>query len=405
MRYAIVGNGVAGNTAALALGKSAPEAQIDLYSAEAHPYYPRPLLPEFLAGAISLESLYFKPISWYASRGVTLHVDSAVEAIWPAEHRLRLRDGSDAGYDRLLLATGGTAWVPPIPGSDQPGVCALRTIDDALRIQALARQAWRAVVIGGGLLGLETARALRDLGLHVTIVECLPRLLPRQLDDEGAAVLQGLIEGPSTQVLVNASSQQILGDGKATGLRLTDGRELAADLVVVSAGMRSDTRLAHQAGLSVARGVVADGQLRTSAPDIWAAGDAAEFSGRVYGIVPAAIAQARVAAASMAGEQAPDYAGTIPSTTLKVSGIDLTSVGSVMPEEGHAAEFLELRRADPEKGRYRKLVLKDGRLVGAILLGDRANVGPVTQLINQRADLSAHIAQVMDDDFAWKSLL
>lgn len=405
MNFTIIGNGVAGNTAALTLSRLVPGARINVYAAEAHPYYPRPLLTEFLAGELDLEHLYFKPLSWYAGRNIALHLGTPVAAIIPQEHRITLADGTKAGYDRLLLAAGAQAWVPPIRGADKPGVFTLRTVDDALAIRSYARQARRAIVIGGGLLGLEAARALRVLGLQVRVVEFLPRLLPRQLDAEGAAVLQGLIEGRGIEIMLDVAAEEVLEADGVRGLRLKDGREMEGELVLVSTGIRSNVALARQAHLEVSHGVVVDEHLRTSAADVYAAGDVAEFDGRVYGIVPAAIEQARVAAAHMAGDESATYQGTVPFTTLKVTGIDLTSVGVIMPEEGREAEYQELRRTDGAQGLYRKLVLKDGRIVGAILLGDKARVGPVTQLINRSVDVSAHVERLLDDDFDLKSLL
>lgn len=405
MNFTIIGNGVAGNTAALTLARVAPGAQIDVYTAEAHPYYPRPLLPAFLAGDLSLKRLYFQPAAWYAKRGITLHLGVQVAALIPQEHQLRLANGTTASYDRLLLAMGAHPFVPPVRGADKPGVFTLRTVDDAQAIQTYARGVRRAIVIGGGLLGLEAARALRVLGLDVTVIEFFPRLLPRQLDAEGAAVFQGLIESLGIEVMVDAVSEEILGTDGVTGLRLKDGREFGGDLVLIAAGVRSNVTLARQAGLEVNRGVVVDEHLRTSAADVYAAGDVAEFDGRVYGIVPAAIEQARAAAVNMAGDESVTYGGTLPSTRLKVVGIDLTSIGTIMPEEGREAEYQELRRADAARGLYRKLVLKEGRIVGAILLGDKARVKPVTQLINRGVDVSAHAERLLDDDFDLKSLL
>ncbi|HUW15211.1 MAG TPA: FAD-dependent oxidoreductase [Anaerolineae bacterium] len=405
MGFAIIGNGVAGNTAALALSRIAAGIPIDLYAAEPHPYYPRPLLPEFIAGEMDRERLYFKPASWYAERGITLHLGRTVTGLEPKEHRLRLADGEIASYDRLLVATGGHAWIPPIEGAGKPGVFSLRTLEDALAIAERACLARRAIVIGCGLLGLETGRALQALGLGVSMIEFMPRLLPRQLDAEGAEVLQRLIEGPEVRLVLNAAAETVLGTGEAEGLRLKDGREFEADLILVSAGMRSNTELAQLAGLEINRGVAVDRHMRTSAKDVYAAGDVAGFEGRVYGIVPAAIAQARVAAANMAGNESVTYAGTLPSTTLKVTGIDLTSLGTIVPEDGREGEYRELRYSDLDRGVYRKLVLKGGSIVGAILLGDKASVQPVTKLIDQEVDVSEHADSLLDLGFDLSGLL
>ena len=405
MGYVIIGNGVAGNTAALTLSRIAVGERIDLYAAEPHPYYPRPLLPEFMAGELDQEGLYFKPASWYAERGITLHLSSTVTRLEPDEHRLGLADGEVVSYDRLLLATGGHAWIPPIQGADKPGVYALRTLEDALAIAARVSEVRQAIVIGCGLLGLEAGRALQGLGLAVSMIEFMPRLLPRQLDAEGAEVLQRLIEGPGVRFFLAAAAEVVLGTDGVTGLRLKDGREIDGQLVLVAAGMRSNTELARLAGLEISRGVAVDRRMRTSAKDVYAAGDVADFQGRVYGIVPAAIAQARIAAANMAGNDSATYAGTLPSTTLKVTGIDLTSLGTIIPEEGHEGEYRQLRYADRDRGVYRKLVLRDGSIVGAIMLGDKASVRPVTKLIDQAVDVSEHAHRLLDPGFDLDGLL
>jgi len=405
MSFTIVGNGVAGNTAALTLSRIAAGEQIDLYAAEPHPYYPRPLLPEFMAGELDQERLYFRPVSWYAERGITLHLSKTVARLEPDEHRLSLAGGEVVSYDRLLLATGGHAWIPPIQGADKPGVYSLRTLEDALSIAARAREARQAVVIGCGLLGLEAGRALQALGLDVSMIEFMSRPLPRQLDAEGAEVLQRLLEGPSVRIFLNAAAEAVLGSDAVTGLRLKDGREFDAQLVLVTAGMRSNTELARLSGLEINRGVAVDRHLCTSAKDVYAAGDVAEFEGRVYGIVPAAIAQARIAATNMAGNDSATYAGTLPSTTLKVAGIDLTSLGIIMPEEGREGEYRELRHTDLDRGVYRKLVLRGGKIVGAIMLGDKAGVRTVTQLIEKGVDVSEHVPRLLDPGFDLSGLL
>ena len=210
-----------------------------------------------------------------------------------------------------------------------------------------------------------------------------------------------LIEAMGIEVASNASSQAILGDGLATGVLLQDGRRIEGDLILISAGVRCNVRLAQEAGLEVNRGVVVDEHLRTSADDIYAAGDVAEFQGRVYGIIPACLEQARVAAANMLGREQVEYQGTIPSNVLQVVGIDCASIGVVHPPEGGG--YRELRKS--EAGVYKKLVLKDGRLVGAILLGDRKDVAPISRLIRAEADVSRYVERLLDDDFDWKGLL
>jgi nitrite reductase (NADH) large subunit len=402
MIYVIVGNGVAGVTAAQSIVRADPSAEVHIFGAEPYPYYRRPLLWEFIAGQIEQDELTFRPPEWYTQRGIRLHLGVRVTTLDPAAHRLTLADGSQADYDRALLATGGRPFVPPCEGTDKEGVFTLRTLDDARAIRAYAQQVATAVVIGGGLLGLETARALHTAGLGVTVVEFFPYLLPRQLDQEGAQVLQSLLEAQGLQVITGATTEAVLGDVCADCIRLKDLRIVGGDLVLFSTGIRSEVSLAQEAGLEVHRGIVVDGHLQTSAEDIFAAGDAAEFDGRVYGIIPPAIEQARVAAANMVAPGSTTYAGTLPTTTLKVAGAELTSLGECVVE---GAEYTQLRHADPAAGHYRKVVLRDGRIVGAILLNDKERTKPITRLVERRADVSAFADRLLDDDFDLKSLL
>jgi len=402
MYYAIVGGGVAGITAAQAISRADSTAQVHVFGAEPYPYYRRPLLWEFIAGQIGQDELYYRPPEWYAGRGVQLHLGTRVAALDPAAHRLTLADGSSVRYDRLLLATGARPFIPPCAGTDKRGVFTLRTLDDALAIRAYADLVSRAVVIGGGLLGLETARALRTAGLDVTVVEFFPYLLPRQLDAEGAEVLTSLLEKQGLQVVTGAGTEAILGNGRVDGVQLQDGRVLPAELVLFSTGIRSEVGLAREAGIEVKRGVVVDERLCTSAQDVFAAGDAAEFEGHVYGIIPPSIEQARVAAANMVAPGSATYAGSLPSTTLKVAGAELTSLGECLLDgEG----YTPLRHVDPAAGHYRKFLLHHGQIIGAIVLNDTERVRPIAQLIEKGVDLSAHVDHLVDDDFDLESLL
>jgi nitrite reductase (NADH) large subunit len=402
MKHVIVGNGVAGVTAAQGIVRADPSAEVHIFGAEPYPYYRRPLLWEFIAGQIEQDELIFRPPEWYAQRGIHLHLGVQATTLDPAAHRLTLADGSQADYDRALLAMGGRPFVPPCEGTDKDGVFTLRTLDDARAIKAYAQQVATAVVIGGGLLGLETARALHTAGLDVTVVEFFPYLLPRQLDQEGAQVLQSLLEAQGLRVITGATTEAVLGDVCADCIRLKDLRIVGGDLVLFSTGIRSEVSLAQEAGLEVHRGIVVDGHLQTSAEDIFAAGDAAEFDGRVYGIIPPAIEQARVAAANMVASGSTTYTGTLPTTTLKVAGAELTSLGECVVE---GDEYTQLRHADPATGHYRKVVLRDGHIVGAILLNDRERTKPITQLVERGMDVSAYADRLLDDDFDLKSLL
>lgn len=402
MKHVIVGSGVAGATAAQAIRQTDPDAEVHLFGAEPYPYYRRPQLWEFIAGKIEQGTLTFRPAEWYAERGIELHLGTKVAALDPAARQIALADDNREAYDRLLLATGARPFIPPCEGTEKDGVFALRTLDDALAIKAYARKVDTAIVVGGGLLGLETARALHTAGLDVTVVEFFPYLLPRQLDEEGAGVLQTLLEAQGLHVVTGATTTAILGVPCADCIQLQDGAKVAGDLVLFSTGIRSEVTLAKEAGLKVNRGIVVNGHLQTSAEDVFAAGDAAEFEGVVYGIIPPAIEQARIAAANMVAPSSVTYTGTIPSTTLKVAGAELTTLGEAVVE---GDEYTRLRHTDVAGGRYRKVVLRDGRIVGAILLNDEERARPIRQLIAQDVDVSAHVDRLLENEFDPKSLL
>ena len=404
LRYVIVGNGVAGVTAAQSIVRADPAAEVHIFGVEPYPYYQRPRLWEFLAGEIEQQTLYFRPLEWYAAQGIQVHLGERVTALDPAEHRLTLADRGSTKfvvYDRLLLATGAQPFVPPFAGADKDGVFTLRTLDDARAMKAYAGDVLSVVVIGCGLLGLETARALLSLGLDVSLIESAPHLLPRQLDAEGAQVLQARLEATGLHFLTNAATEAILGNGRVTGVRLKDGRVVEGEMVLISTGIRSRVDLAREAGLEVNRGLIVDEQLRTSAADVYAAGDVAEFEGVVYGIIPAAIEQAQVAAANMVADGSAIYSGTVPATTLKIVGIDLTSLGEATAT---GDELVVLRQMDPATGVYQRLALRDGKIVGAILLGDTRNVRPLKQLIATGHDVSAYSDRLLDEDMDLKAL-
>jgi nitrite reductase (NADH) large subunit len=406
-RHLIVGNGVAGVTAAQNVARADPSAEVHVYGGEPYSYYQRPRLWQYLAGEVEQDDLYFRPLEWYAARGVQVHVDTQVMALDTAEHRIRLADGSWETYDRLLLATGGRSFIPPFEGADRQGVFALRSLDDALAIKRYADQVSSVAVIGGGLLGLETARALLAPGRRVSVIEIAPHLLPRQLDVTGAQVLQARLEAMGLHIYTGAATHSIMGlgsergDGRAHGVRLTNGRAVNGELIIVSTGIRSRIELAREAGLEVNRGIVVDAHLSTSAPDVYAAGDAAEYQGVVYGIIPAAIEQAQVVATNMANGSTATYEGTVPSTTLKVVGIDLTCLGDSTAD---GDEYLVLRYSDQAAGVYKRLALREKKIVGAILMGEVEDARWLQQLIVDGRDVSAYGGRLLDGGVDIKAL-
>jgi len=394
MKVVIVGNGVAGTTTARLVAERDPSIEVTLCSQESVSYYPRPRLIELVACHVKPEGMPQYPESWYTQRHIAMRLGCQVTAIRPAKHEVVFQDGSVHPYDRLVLATGASSFVPPIPGANLAGVHTLRTLTDGLALCGRAAQAKRAVILGGGLLGLDTSSALLNYGLEITVVEALPRLLPRQLDHEGAAVLQARLEAQGLHFAIGDLCTAIEGDDRVERVLLKNGQVLPADMVVISAGVRSNTALAREADIACNRGVIVDERMRTSAPDVYAVGDVAEFNGVTWAIIPAALAQARVAAAQVVGDTEVVYEEIVPSTTLKVSGIDLTSIGEVNPEQ---PGFVQVR--DSANGIYRKAVLREGRIVGAILLGDRNGARAVSQLIARGVDVSSHLGELFNKGF------
>jgi nitrite reductase (NADH) large subunit len=397
MRVIIIGNGIAGITAARGIAECGAASAITIYSRESYNYYPRPRLIEMLAGHMPPEAMAQYPDEWYQRRSICAVLGHEAVAIDREVHEVTFGDGHAHPYDKLVLAMGASGWVPPIQGIDQPGVFTLRTLEDALAIHERATQAKHIVCIGGGLLGLDTSMALARSGAHITIIEALPWLLPRQLDREGASVLQRLIEGSGARVITGAMTQRVQGNAQVHGVLLKSGEMIPADMVIVSAGVRSNIGLAQRAGLSCNRGILVNERMQTTDPDIYAVGDCAEFSGVVWAIIPVALAQARVAAAQVCGQQDVLYADMAPSTTLKVTGVDLTSIGEVNPQDG---EFTEKRYASPDGAVYKKLVIREGRVVGAILLGDREDVRVVNQLISQGITVTPWVDKLLSDELS-----
>jgi len=400
MRVLVVGNGLAGTIASKTLRELDPTADIHIFAEENYLYYPRPNLIEFLAGNVSQDNLFAFSEEWFAEKNISIHLDKQVSKIHPGSKEIELAGGKKEPYDVLLLANGASSWVPPIMGAEKDGVFTLRTLDDALLILDWIKDNPDVVIIGGGLLGLEIARATRIRDAKVQVVEFFPRLLPRQLDTEGASVLQSQIEDMGIEVHLGITTEEILGAGKVEGLRFKNGEALEAHTAIVAAGVRPNIGLAAKAGLETDKGIIVDDTLRTSSPNIFAAGDCVQHRERMYGIIPASFNQARSVAFNMVGQEK-KYSGTVPSNTLKVVGLDLTSIGLVTPEEGTCEEF---RKIVKEEGIYKKVVVQNGKIVGAIWMGTRENVNEINRLILQQIDIEQWKGSLMDEDFDFSVL-
>jgi ferredoxin-nitrate reductase len=366
-RLVVVGTGMAGMATVEALleHEDAAEWQITMLGREPDPPYNRILLSKAVAGTAQEEQLWLHRPEWLAERGITLRRGCSAQAIDLRRRVVEVGDGEELPWDRLLLATGSRPVVPPLPGRQRPGVHAFRTLRDARAIIRDAQRARRAVVIGGGLLGLEVARGLRARAVEVTVVHAADCLMERQLDRPASALLQRTLEGLGVEVLLGVQAESLNGAQTVSGVVLEDGRTLPAELVVIAAGVAPDIELARDAGLEVERGIVVDDELRTSAAGVYAVGECAQHREVVYGLWAPLLQQAKVAGASLAGAPAA-FRGAVPATTLKVAGVDLFCGGSVAATPGDE----EVVALDTRRGRYRRLLLRDDRLVGTILLGD-----------------------------------
>ncbi len=400
MNVAIVGNGLAGTMAAKTIRELDPQASLSVFAAENRPYYPRPNLIEFIAGRLPEEKIYAFPAGWAEKNRIDLRLGTPVRRIFPAERKVETAGGLSVSFDFLLLADGASAGVPPIPGTGKRGVFTVRTLDDALALLDYLPEHRRVGVLGGGLLGLEIARALRTRGAEVTVAEIFPSLLPRQLDPQGGAILKARIEESGIRILLGVAAEEMTGDPEVRSIRFKDGSTIAVDLVILAAGIRPNTGLAREAGLAVDKGVVVDDRMATSAPGIYAAGDGAQHRGRMYGIIPASFAQSRVAAETICGRDK-SYGGTVMSNQLKVSDLPLLSAGIVRPEE---PGFEELRLARPESGIYKKLVIKDGILAGAIWMGTKAGASEIGKAVSEGRNIAAVKADILQDGFDFKRL-
>jgi nitrite reductase (NADH) large subunit len=400
MRVIIVGNGLAGTIAAKTLRELDKNVEIDIFTEEKYHYYPRPNLIEFLAGTLSYEKIFAFPEKWYTEQNINVQLEKPVTRIFPDSREVEIVGGEKEKYEFLILASGSLAFVPPIKGAEKEGVFTLRTLDDAFELIEYTKSQRRVTVIGGGLLGLETARALKSRGAEVEVVEFFDHLLPRQLDEQGASLLKSQIEKMGIGIHLGLACEEVLGQERVSGLRFKGGQEIKTDVALVAAGVRPNIRIAQDAGLETDRGLIVNDYLQSSSPEILAAGDVTQHAGRIYGIIPASFNQARIAAQNVMSQKQ-KYEGTIPSNTLKVVGLDLTSIGTVNPED---ESYEEVRKEIQDQGVYKKIVVRNGEVCGLICIGTKKGVSEISRLISQKANVEKWKESLLDDDFDFSLL-
>jgi nitrite reductase (NADH) large subunit len=386
-KLVVIGNGMAGMRTVEELLAIAPARyDITVFGAEPHPNYNRIMLSSVLAGEKQVDDIVINTREWYAQNGITLHTGDPVVAIDRAARTVTSANGLVLPYDKLLLSTGSKPLMPPLPGLELPGVVAFRDIADVDKMLAAAEKQQRAVVIGGGLLGLEAAWGLRRRGMPVALVHLMPTLMERQLDVEAGGLLQKDLTERGLHFFTSGQTEEIMGDDRALGVKLTDGREIPADLVVVAIGIRPNVDLAKAAGLDINRGIEVGDDMATSDSAIYSVGECVEHRGQIFGLAAPIWEQAKVCASRLAGRDDANYETPPLSTRLKITGIDVFSAGQLAAQD-EADEELVYR--DTAKGIYKKLVIRADRIVGAVMYGDVADGSWYFQLIREKADVAA----------------
>jgi len=379
-RLVVIGNGMAGIRALEELLKLAPDMyDITVFGAEPHGNYNRILLSPVLAGEMTLKDIMLNDVDWYAQNGITLHLNKTVTRIDRARRKVVAADGTEADYDRLLLATGSNPFMLPVPGKDLPGVVSYRDIKDTDEMIEAASRYRHAVVIGGGLLGLEAANGLKLRGMDVTVVHLMPWLMERQLDRAAADLLQKSLEAKGLKFLLERQTAELVAgeSGRVCAIKFKSGETLPADLIVMAVGIRPNTELAEAAGLHCNRGVVVNDTMQAYDPRIYAVGECVSHRGIAYGLVAPLFEQAKVCANHLAQLGISRYTGSFTSTKLKVTGIDLFSAGDFTGGKGTE----EIVLSDPSGGVYKKLVVKNDKIIGSVLYGDTADGSWYFQLL------------------------
>jgi nitrite reductase (NADH) large subunit len=382
-RLVVVGNGMAGMACVEQILKHGPKFQITVFGDETHVNYNRVMLSSVLAGEKSADEIVINTREWYARNEIDLRVGVRIVDVDPAAKTVTGNDGSVTPYDTLLLATGSSAWMPPVEGLDKDGVFVFRTLDDTRELLRRAGPGRKAVVIGGGLLGLEAARGLQVQGCAVTVVHLMATLMERQLDPDGGFYLVGKMEELGVEVLLQRTTTAILGNGHVEGVALSDDSCIEADLVVVAAGIRPNVELGYKAGLAVNRGIVVNDYMETSDPDIFAVGECVEHRGICYGLVAPLYEQGKVLAATITGNRGPTYTGTIQAAKLKIMGVDVFSAGDWSEQNAEPVRF-----EDRALGVYKKLTVRDGKLAGVILVGDTSDSHRYMEWLRAGTDLA-----------------
>jgi len=388
----VVGNGMAGVSCVEQILKQPHNFDITIFGDETHVNYNRILLSLVLAGEKSAEDIIINDIDWYQTNDIRARLGVKIASIDRDKKVVIDENGGVTEYDKLILATGSSAFIPPIPGVDKKNVHVFRTLDDTRALLEKAQPGLKVAVIGGGLLGLEAARGLQVRGCEVTVVHLMETLMERQLDATGGDYLKRKIESLGIRVLLPQQTAALFGNGRVDGLRFASGEELEADLVVIAAGIRPNAELGRKAGLDVRRGIVVNDYMETSDPHIYSVGECTEHRGQTFGLVAPLFEQGRVLASTITGKREAVFTGASPAAKLKIMGVDIFSAGSI---DESAPGVETVRYEDPSLGVYKKLLLKDNQLLGVILVGDIEDEHTYMDWMRSGTDLTPHRRQIL----------
>ncbi len=391
VKYLIVGNGPAGINCAQRIRNLDKSGSIIIVTDEIYPFYYKPRLPEVLCNEVSLEKIYMRKPEWYKSNNIQVKYNTSAVEIYASSKAVKTSGGESIPYNKLLLACGGSPFIPNMPGTNKSNIHTFRTASDVKIIAAQIKDKKEVTIIGGGLLALEVGYSIIKLGLKVTVVELIPRLLPRQLDEEGAVVLKRQLEDKGFLFQLGHQVEKVVDCNDIQRVVLNNKEEILSGYILVCAGIRSQTELAKNSGIEVNRGIIVDEYMRTSINDLWAAGDAAEYMGKIWGLWTVAMLQGDIAGMNMAGNEHP-YIEQLNTTKLKVTGIDLISAGIIDDTNYERVTF-------KEDSVYRKLVISKGKAVGCILLGDITNDKNLLRCVSEGLNIENHKENILKPSF------
>lgn len=384
-KLVMIGNGMAGvRTIEEILKLNTEQFEITIFGEEPHPNYNRIKLSNILQGDTSFEDIIINPLEWYKENNIQLYTREAIIKIDAEGKRVISNQGREVEYDELIIATGSNSFILPIPGADKIGVTGFRDIKDCEMMIKSAGHYQKAVVIGGGLLGLEAARGLLNLGMKVDVVHLMPHLMERQLDPIASSLLKTELESQGMNFLMEKQTVEILGDERVTGLRFKDGSEVEADLVVMAIGIKSNTQVAKDSGIYVNRGIVVNDYMETSVPHVYAVGECAEHREIVYGLVAPLYEQGKILASHICGNETNPYEGSVTGTQLKVAGVDLFSAGEIF-EDGTTKSIMVYNEYE---GLYKRVLTRNNTIVGIVLYGDTKDSTRLYRMLTKKEDIT-----------------